>query len=184
MIFIDTVELSGNTVGDEDTNPNYYDPLPYKSKLSAMEQWTWIETQLSESTADYLFVAGHFPIYSVCEHGNTQNLIDNLEPLLLKYKASGYLAGHDHCMSTVKDIKTDLYYIVTGNANFCCTKPSHINDIPSDKNLQWYIAGKEIDTRGGFSTITITDKTNGLYVNFYDQNGKFLHKTDSIKSRF
>lgn len=59
VIFIDTVDLSGNTVGNEDSNPQYYDALPYRTKSAAAEQWNWIETQLSESTADYLL----FTIY-------------------------------------------------------------------------------------------------------------------------
>lgn len=96
VIFIDTIDLSGNTVGYEG-DPGYYNKLPLKSVADAAEQWTWIEEQLSSSTADYLIVAGHFPVYSVCEHGNTQTLYDNLRPLLIEHKAH-YLAGHDHCL--------------------------------------------------------------------------------------
>lgn len=59
---------------------------------------SWIETVLAGSTADYLIVAGHFPVYSVCQHGNTQNLVDNLKPLLVRYGVQSYLSGHDHCM--------------------------------------------------------------------------------------
>jgi len=37
---------------------------------------------MKESKADYLFVAGHYPVYSACSHGNTDYLVDNLKPLL------------------------------------------------------------------------------------------------------
>lgn len=37
---------------------------------------------MAASTADYLFIAGHFPVYSGCSHGNTDNLVDDLKPLL------------------------------------------------------------------------------------------------------
>ena len=51
---------------------------------------------MAASTADYLFVAGHYPVYSGCSHGSTSSLISWLKPLLEKYGAH-YLSGHDHC---------------------------------------------------------------------------------------
>ena len=38
-------------------------------QAKADAQMQWIEQTLANSTADYLVVAGHYPIYSVCEHG-------------------------------------------------------------------------------------------------------------------
>ena len=32
-----------------------------------------------------------------CQHGPTKLIIDDVLPLLRKYRASGYIAGHDHC---------------------------------------------------------------------------------------
>lgn len=44
----------------------------------------------------YLFTAGHFPVYSVAEHGPTDCLVSQLLPLLYKTHASGHMCGHDH----------------------------------------------------------------------------------------
>ena len=46
--------------------------------------------------ADYLLVAGHYPVYSVAEHGPTPGLLVRLLPMLYKYKVTAYLSGHDH----------------------------------------------------------------------------------------
>ena len=46
--------------------------------------------------ANYLLVAGHYPVYSVAEHGPTDCLVQRLLPMLYKYKVTAYLCGHDH----------------------------------------------------------------------------------------
>jgi tartrate-resistant acid phosphatase type 5 len=55
--------------------------------------------------APYLLVNGHYPVYSVAEHGPTQCLIDHLRPLLHQYHATAYICGHDHNLQVI-----DLHY--------------------------------------------------------------------------
>ncbi len=47
-------------------------------------------------SAKYLFVAGHFPVLSIGEHGPTPCLTRQLQPLLAQYKVTAYFDGHDH----------------------------------------------------------------------------------------
>lgn len=198
VVMIDTIDLSGiSTVMDEE-DPRYFDPLPPRMRSEAATQWDWIEQQLAASTAMYLVVAGHFPVYSVCEHGNTQNLIDNLKPLLFKYGATAYLSGHDHCMSSVwesnsadsapKDLEPGAYsstgvqYMVSGMGDTCCYKSSNKDSIP-EGTLEWYIAldTREKGTSGGFSSITAT--AEGLTSVYYDQDGKVLYTAPTLPPR-
>lgn len=59
-------------------------------------QLEWIKHVLSSSSANYILVGGHFPVYSAGMHGNTQCLIEKLKPVLEENKVTAFLAGHDH----------------------------------------------------------------------------------------
>ena len=72
-----------------------------------MDQLEWIEKTLSESTADYIIVGGHYPVLSIGHHGPTDQLITKLKPLLEKYQVNAYICGHDHNMQASLDILTD-----------------------------------------------------------------------------
>ena len=112
FVMIDTVLLCGGG------NMSDWDHRPLEgpeNSLVAETYWQWIEEQLRQSTyvvdggydvlhrlsftlfsAPYLIVGGHFPIYSISEHGPTECLVKRLRPLLHQYKATTYLCGHDH----------------------------------------------------------------------------------------
>ena len=62
----------------------------------AEAQWDWLEATLRSSTAHYLIVGGHYPVWSIAEHGPTKCLVDRLRPLLQKYNVTAYINGHDH----------------------------------------------------------------------------------------
>lgn len=56
-----------------------------------------IEKKLKEISTEkypYVIVSGHYPVWSVAEHGPTKCLVDNLRPLLHKYKVNAYFAGN------------------------------------------------------------------------------------------
>ena len=86
IVFIDTVELAGLS-----EDPHHDGPLtgPY-DEVAALTQWQWINETLAASTADYLWVAGHYPVWSACTNGPTQVLIDNLMPMMEQYGVTGY----------------------------------------------------------------------------------------------
>jgi len=184
IILIDTVDIAlanKNFLKVKEEDPSYFDPLPEVSKEHAGTQWAWIEAQLKASTADYVLVGGHYPVYSVCEHGNTATLITNLKPLLETYGAH-YFAGHDHCQEHIQEVGSKVNYIITGMGEECCYSNSNLAKAPSN-SVQWYYASnnKAKATTAGFSSVTAT-KT-GMIVSFYDQDGALLHATPSIPPR-
>jgi 3',5'-cyclic AMP phosphodiesterase CpdA len=80
FIFLDSVELAGNSdVHDPETGELLHelagDELlgPVNETLAA-GQLLWLEDTLAHSTASYVIVATHYPVYSICEHGSTSKL--------------------------------------------------------------------------------------------------------------
>jgi hypothetical protein len=102
VVLIDTVVMAGNSdvrnEHGEIVKSLHGSELPGPvNQQAAADQWAWIESTLANSTADYLIVGGHYPVYSICEHGPSSQLVQMLKPLMEKYNVTVYFAGHDHC---------------------------------------------------------------------------------------
>ena len=78
-----------------DLSHNSLIPGPESIK-DADAQWDWLESTLRSSTAHYLIVGGHYPVWSIAEHGPTKCLVDRLRPLWQRYHVTAYINGHDH----------------------------------------------------------------------------------------
>jgi tartrate-resistant acid phosphatase type 5 len=105
VVMIDTVILSGNSdvrnEAGELTHELRGSELPGPADpLHATSQLQWLEATLAASKATFLVVAGHFPIWSICEHGPTAAMIKTVKPLLERYHVTAFIAGHDHCMES------------------------------------------------------------------------------------
>jgi tartrate-resistant acid phosphatase type 5 len=78
IIMIDTVQLAGHECLNE-MSVEYFNPPPgLLDEISfnkASMTLSWVKKAIEQSDADYLIVAGHYPIYSACSHGNTMELI-------------------------------------------------------------------------------------------------------------
>ena len=79
-----------------------FDAKTHLRKHAAAEQLDWFQETLASSTADWLIVIGHYPVYSGGEHGSTVSLANELAPLLEKYKVDAYLCGHDHTQQHIE----------------------------------------------------------------------------------
>jgi tartrate-resistant acid phosphatase type 5 len=125
IIFIDTIVLCGQTfdvegrslfswLGAKSLKPE--NPEKKYEKLAEI-QWKWIENELANSNADYIFVVGHYPIYT--NAGISFKCLESrLDPLLRKYRVNAYLSGHDHNLQHFfddgKDSGSQMRYIISG----------------------------------------------------------------------
>lgn len=88
FVLIDTVVLAGNSDVRDPTSGEVLkelrgDELPGpEDEERAQSQMQWLEQTLRSSNASFLVVAGHYPVYSICEHGPTSSLISSVKPLL------------------------------------------------------------------------------------------------------
>ena len=108
---IDTVTICGNSDDFQSEQP-----LRPQNVDLARSQLSWLRKQMANSQDDYLLVAGHYPVWSVGKHGPTACLVKQLQPLLLKYKATAYLCGHDHNLQVSQQNHHNLRSLQSWNA--------------------------------------------------------------------
>jgi tartrate-resistant acid phosphatase type 5 len=79
-------------------------------------QLRWLDSAMAASKAQWKIVFGHHPVYSASpKHGNTPELIRDLKPLLERYHAQVYIAGHDH---NLQDLHTPaVEYFISGGGS-------------------------------------------------------------------
>ncbi|XP_028310028.1 tartrate-resistant acid phosphatase type 5a [Gouania willdenowi] len=165
IIMLDTVQLCGNSLDYEDEKPR--GPL---LEGEANRQLEWLQERLARSKADFLLVAGHYPVWSVSEHGPTECLLHRLRPLLIKYKATAYLCGHDHNLQYIEE--SDVGYVVSGAGNFLDPDVRHWNHVP--KGTVKFFTG-QASTLGGFVHAEVTK--NQMFLTFVQAKGTSLYRT-------
>jgi acid phosphatase len=88
-----------------------------------IEQYRWLDRNLEKSNAAWKVVVGHYPVFSNGHHGNTNELVEDLLPILKKNNVDFYLSGHDHDLEFMR--KEDINFIVSGTG--CSSNPVSIS---------------------------------------------------------
>jgi len=79
------------------------------------KQLHWVDSVLASSHERWKIAIGHHPIYhSGFFSGNTTELIDQLNPILKKYKVDFYFSGHVHTFQ--HNQKGGIDYVTTASA--------------------------------------------------------------------
>ena len=76
------------------------------------QQWLWLSEAITESPAQWKVVYGHHPVYSAGNHGDGEQMQQDLLPVI-RGKADIYIAGHDHDMEHLKPLD-GTHFLVSG----------------------------------------------------------------------
>jgi tartrate-resistant acid phosphatase type 5 len=200
LLLVDTVLLCGQSdIQDPATREwttlrgsELRGPSDELNKALADEQWSWLTERLSNSEADFLWVAGHYPIWSAGSDGTTDLLVNELLPLLA---ASGahYFSGHDHMWQHLIETTSGTHMFQAGAGKECCYKDSHLSTVP-EGYLQFMISGPQGNgtsigydgpskghIQGGFGSFVFGDE--GVQVSFHDQDGNMLYQPPLVARR-
>jgi tartrate-resistant acid phosphatase type 5 len=151
-----------------DTTPmvkGYYKENHEKTRDHVMtqdvpKQLAWFKSALAASSAQWKIVFAHHPIYSGGGHGDTEELIENILPLLHEHKVQAYFNGHDH----------DLQHLLAGEVNLFDSgagsqhTPTH-----------YTIHSKFAKSCSGFTTVSL--QADKMDVNMIDNHGRRVYGT-------
>lgn len=154
---------------------------------AAAKQWAWLEQRLAASTADYLWVGAHYPVWSIAAHGPTAGLVEKLRPLLHKHEAN-FFNGHDHDLEHIQEVGSKVNYVTTGSGMACCYPDSHLHQVPKG-SVKWAMVGAggssfdpmPFTPLSGFTSYRIGEAS--MKVHFHAHNGTELYATPPILPR-
>ena len=124
-------------------------------------QLRWLESVLAASRARWKIVIGHHPIYAAAAtHGDTEELIADVLPVLEKNGVRIYFCGHDHV----------LQHLVHGEVNFfVCGGGSSYRKVNQRDDVR-FGAGS-----AGFLSMTLTG--TAAHATYISDKGVELYET-------
>ncbi|XP_065914958.1 tartrate-resistant acid phosphatase type 5-like [Dysidea avara] len=177
FVFIDTIILCGPT----DPIKRWLPPSGPASLNAAEDQWEWIEKTLSTSAAEWLFVVGHYPVWSIGRHGPTEGLKDRLRPMLIKYNVSAYFCGHDHDMQHIHEDNSTVEYFLSGAGHETEDSDDNKANIPPNA-LKFYYGKKDKDQEhGAFAWLSVSPTV--MNVTFMSRKGHNLYSYSASSTR-
>eukprot|EP01065_Artemidia_motanka_P021981 TRINITY_DN26193_c0_g1_i1.p1 TRINITY_DN26193_c0_g1~~TRINITY_DN26193_c0_g1_i1.p1 ORF type:complete len:473 (+),score=86.88 TRINITY_DN26193_c0_g1_i1:48-1421(+) len=153
----------------------------------ADEQVLWLNQGLQNSTAEYIYVVGHHPVWSACSHGRQQRMVDQVWPLLQKFSVTAYLAGHDHCQE-MYDTGHGPLLVISGTGRGCCYD-LHPDAASYVMQPSWSVSRTTRDglgpggapLRGGFMSVQHT--RDAAYVRLHNAAGGLLVESRPLRQR-
>lgn len=168
FFFIDTTPFQDKYFTEEDHKYDWRGVLPREEYLSTVLKD--VETALEESSATWKIVIGHHTIFSAGHHGNTQELVDQLLPILEAKQVDLYINGHDHCLQQISSKNSELQFLTSGAGS----KAWRGEVSQWDPNgMKFYYDGQ------GFMTLRVTEYE--ISVAFYDVVGEIIHEWSTSK---
>jgi tartrate-resistant acid phosphatase type 5 len=128
-------------------------------------QLAWLDGELARSTAPWKLVFGHHTVFSGGDHGDTDELVAQLKPILQRHGVQAYINGHDH----------DLQQIEVDGVTYICTGAG------SETRPVKAVAGTKFClSRSGFTSYELT--ADSLVVAFRDYLGAVVHRAVVLRT--
>ena len=155
------------------------------SEFDAAEQMEWLEMKMNSSTADYLWVGGHYPVWAIGNDPPT-GVEEDLRPLLNKWEAH-YFNGHQHDLEHIVEDHSKVNYVSTGAGKFCCYDDTHLDTVPRN-SIKFAMSGTKGEAwmpmpfdniLSGFTSYRVGPESMEVY--FHSDNGTVLYITPPIR---
>ncbi len=154
FIFLDTPPL----VSSYHKKPDEY---PDVVSQDTAKEIRWLKNVLSESKEKWILVFGHHPVFSASKkHGDTEEMISRVKPLLDQYHVQLYFCGHDHDFQHLHEKNHSVDYVVTGTGGD--TRGTGTNELSLFSKAE-----------PGFSAVTF--KGDSLKVRFINVKGEVIY---------
>ncbi|KAK4750980.1 hypothetical protein SAY87_004462 [Trapa incisa] len=130
-----------------------------------------VDLALRESTATWKIVVGHHAIRSISHHGDTEELVKLLLPILGGNSVDFYLNGHDHCLQHIEDADSGMLFLTSGAGS-----KAWRGDTKSTNraHVRFFYDGQ------GFTLVHLAQDSARIV--FYDVFGEALHEWSTLKN--
>ncbi|CAK9164371.1 unnamed protein product [Ilex paraguariensis] len=168
LFFVDTTPFVEEYFTEKEHTYDWRGVTPQKTYTA--EVLKEIESALRQSTAKWKIVVGHHAIRSVGHHGDTQELIQRLLPILKAYNVDFYMNGHDHCLEHISDNESPIQFLTSGAGSKAWR--GDVKEL-NREDVKFFYDGQ------GFMSVQLT-QTESVIV-FYDVFGTVLHRLTTFK---
>lgn len=155
------------------------DSLYWLNDDTRQDQLAWLDETLEQgSSADWVIVAAHHPVYSTGHHGSDYGMIDDVRPILLKHKVDFYFAGHEHDLEHLNGPPGDfIEYVVSGGGG---ASPRPLNEFALEELKEMNVTLNMFNSINGFTGVKVTK--NCVTVEYIDLNGAKFHSFTKYKN--
>ncbi|KAG6707988.1 hypothetical protein I3842_06G058300 [Carya illinoinensis] len=128
---------------------------------------------LKESSAKWKIVVGHHTIKSAGHHGNTDELVVHILPILKANNVDLYINGHDHCLEHISSLDSPIQFLTSGGGS-----KAWRGDVDwwNPEEMKFYYDGQ------GFMSVRIDPSR--VDISFHDIFGNVLHKWGTSKQLY
>jgi len=180
FIYVDTSILYGLEWEDEETGKKKCKEIPIQSL--APEQLIWLNKTLAASTADYIWLVGHYPIFDPADVAVKK--YNDFVPLLKKYNATGYLSGHCHTMQYHESTTPDnLKYVLSGCGTECNRPIPGNSSIWNPYNVTQSYVHSNTDPQVDSAFVAIKVNETAMYLQYISDKGILMYEAKPIHPR-